>query len=442
MQAIPGSRLCSYHRCECGREKKSSNDSACQYCLANRPGKRQSPLSPAPNNRLPGGRFGGPTPIVKKLGADGKTTCARQGCNFQAITGQRFCVHHGCRCGKEKSSNDRVCTQCAGGLKSLVQRPGGRADREEEEMKALMAALRIDNPGEDSPPFDLEAELESIVGMAELKEAVRDLQHQIRLDMRRGVLESKSPLHMIFTGNPGTGKTSVARLMAKMLHHIGYLETPRLVEVQRADLVAEYVGQTAIKTKRVIRAARGGVLFVDEAYRLCNTTGKDFGPEAIEELMAVMTDSDIVVILAGYPSEMQDFVETNPGLFRRIRCVFHFPDYDCKDLAEIFMKYVEKRKFDIERGVKNVEAMSKLFEMHTTPEQRARMNAGIVEHIFEGAKKALDRSIHPDDPNPSVTLCKSHIIDGMRGVKTPPPPRKAIKPRNEEKKNDPPVAFQ
>lgn len=301
---------------------------------------------------------------------------------------------------------------------------GEKLDKEAEAQKAAVAGLRIDEPKPGDPPFNLERELDKVVGMRELKTNIQELGHQIKLDIRRGV-DEKQPLHMVFTGNPGTGKTSMARIMARMLHSVGYSESPRLVEVQRADLVAEYVGQTAVKTKRVIKAAKGGVLFVDEAYRLCSSSGKDFGQEAIEELMSVMTDTDITIILAGYPSEMRDFIETNPGLFRRIRYTFSFPDYSPYELADILMKYtVEKRKFRIDQSCASPELLGQMMSQFTTPLQRARMNGGIVEHIFEGAKKALDRSISVHDSNPSIVLLREHIMEGMRSVKEPPPPNK------------------
>lgn len=308
-------------------------------------------------------------------------------------------------------------------MKTVVQRPagGGPADKEEEAQKAAAAGLRIDEPKPDEPPFELETALAKIIGMEPLKQNIRDLGHQIRLDMRRGVGDEKQPLHMVFTGNPGTGKTSMARVMARLLHSVGYSKAPRLVEVQRADLVAEYVGQTAVKTKRVIKAAKGGVLFVDEAYRLCSTSGKDFGQEAIEELMSVMTDTDITIILAGYPAEMQDFIETNPGLFRRIRHTFHFPDYSPQELSAILLKYVDKRKFQAEPRISSPAQLGSILEHYTTPMQRQRMNGGIVEHIFEGAKRALDRTIAPDDPNPSIVLKAEHIVAGCKAVPPPPP---------------------
>ena len=141
--------------------------------------------------------------------------------------------------------------------------------------------------------------------------------------------------HLVFKGSPGTGKTHAARLIANLLRELGYVQGS-LVEVQRADLVAGYVGQTALKTRRVINRAKGGVLFVDEAYSLVEGDGgksSDFGREAVQELMRDLTSGDPVVILAGYPSEMEGFLRVNPGLGRRFQVRFDFKDYDASDSA-------------------------------------------------------------------------------------------------------------
>ena len=147
--------------------------------------------------------------------------------------------------------------------------------------------------------------------------------------------------HMVFRGSPGTGKTHAARLIAQLLKELGYVHGD-IVEVQRADLVAGYVGQTALKTRAVINRAKGGVLFVDEAYALTPgssaSSGRDFGAEAVQELMRDLTSGDPVVILAGYPREMERFLGVNPGLSRRFQVRFTFMDYAIGQLASIFVK--------------------------------------------------------------------------------------------------------
>ncbi|KHE67018.1 AAA family ATPase, partial [Halobacillus sp. BBL2006] len=144
-------------------------------------------------------------------------------------------------------------------------------------------------------------------------------------------------LHSVFSGNPGTGKTTVAEIYADVLKQCGLLKRGHTVVVSRSDLVAGYVGQTAMKTKRKIREALGGVLFIDEAYALYNGGRDDFGKEAIETIVDEMTkhNENLVVILAGYQHEMEQLVESNPGLSSRFKKYFYFPDYDEKDLIEM-----------------------------------------------------------------------------------------------------------
>lgn len=258
--------------------------------------------------------------------------------------------------------------------------------------------------------FDLDESLSSIIGLGKLKKDIKALAHSIQLDHLRGLPE-QLPLHMIFRGNPGTGKTSIARLMAQFLKAVGYLPTDNLIEVQRSDLVAEYVGQTAIKTKAVISKARGGVLFVDEAYRLSSSEGKDFGPEAVEELMSVMNDRDLVIILAGYPPHMEQFVKLNPGIPRRIRYTFDFADYSPSELAEITLRYITKRGFQAEG-----ENLPEYIRNFIPPETLRRANGGVAEYIFRGAKRSLDDRTPPGTKSPSILLTQEDLKRGCQAV--------------------------
>ena len=161
---------------------------------------------------------------------------------------------------------------------------------------------------------------------------------------------ASSNLHMIFTGNPGTGKTTVARIMAKMLYDMGIVKENKLIEVERKDLVASYIGQTATKTSEVIDKAKGGVLFVDEAYTLSSESKNDFGAEAIATLIKAMEDhkDELVVIFAGYKNEMKDFLDINPGISSRIGYTFDFEDYNIEELKQIFYKKIAKMGFSYE----------------------------------------------------------------------------------------------
>jgi probable Rubsico expression protein CbbX len=200
-------------------------------------------------------------------------------------------------------------------------------------------------------------ELESdLVGLAPVKQRIRDIAALLVIDKLRlnlGLQAQAPSLHMSFTGNPGTGKTTVAMRMAQILHRLGYVRKGHLVAVTRDDLVGQYIGHTAPKTKEVLKKAMGGVLFIDEAYYLYRPENeRDYGAEAIEILLQVMENqrNDLVVILAGYKDRMDTFFQSNPGMSSRIAHHIDFPDYAVDELLQIAGKMLDAQHYRFEPG--------------------------------------------------------------------------------------------
>ncbi|HZG71000.1 MAG TPA: stage V sporulation protein K [Chondromyces sp.] len=216
-------------------------------------------------------------------------------------------------------------------------------------------------PQEHEALKEIEEELGSLVGMEEMKRMVKEIYAWIYVNKKRdamGLKSGKQALHMMFKGNPGTGKTTVARLVGKLFHKMNVLSKGHLIEVERADLVGEYIGHTAQKTRDLIKRALGGILFIDEAYSLGRGGEKDFGKEAIDTLVKHMEDKqhEFILILAGYSREMDHFLTLNPGLESRFPLVFDFPDYTVDQLMEITELMLKEKEY-----VMSEEAKRKLY---------------------------------------------------------------------------------
>jgi SpoVK/Ycf46/Vps4 family AAA+-type ATPase len=235
---------------------------------------------------------------------------------------------------------------------------------------------------------DILNELNSLIGLESVKSFVHELMQTVKLQKQRAALGGKitpMALHMVFTGNPGTGKTTVARLISRVLKATGLLSQGQLVEVARQDLVGEYVGSTAPKTEAKIQGALGGVLFVDEAYTLARNKHDTFGLEAIDTLVKGMEDhrDHLVVILAGYTNEMETFLKSNPGLRSRFPFIVEFPDYTPKEMLDIMLLTAKQRAYVIDPTAH--EGLVELFAMKQIPGRNDSGNGRLVRNLFEEA---------------------------------------------------------
>ena len=303
----------------------------------------------------------------------------------------------GSRLGGSDLSSDKDSDESNGGVAGT---PGTEAPVAEEKTK--------------EPETDPMEDLNSLIGLASIKHDVKELTDFAKVQKMRkdeGMKAVPVSLHLVFTGNPGTGKTTVARIISRIYKQIGVLSKGQLVEVDRSGLVAGYVGQTALKTQEKINEALGGVLFIDEAYSLSQENDA-FGQEAIDTILKAMEDhrDDLVVIVAGYTDPMEKFINSNPGLKSRFNKYIEFPDYSVDELEQIFNMNCEKYEYEVEEEAKKHIRMLISARKLTRIENFA--NAREVRNLFEEIVTNQARRIAGlENPTPEdIKLIKSEDL--------------------------------
>ena len=335
---------------------------------------------------------------------------------------------------KSKSSELLGITSFLNRIASLIIKADDNISKEEEELLKIVSK-RINNPKiiikkalyNEVPENDtleiVMGELNELIGLKEVKKNIQDLANFLKVQKirkQKGLKVTNNSLHAVFMGPPGTGKTTVARMLGRIYKHLGYLEKGHLVETDRAGMVAGYVGQTALKADEIIKTAIGGVLFIDEAYALTSGGLNDFGSEAIEILLKRMEDhrQNLVVVVAGYPDEMEIFIQSNPGLQSRFNRYFKYNHFDVDGLMKIFKLYVKKADFKLTEDAE--EKLLEILERLHKKQHRSFGNARTMRNLFE---KIIERqanrivSITPITEEILITLQEEDIPEILKTVK-------------------------
>lgn len=307
---------------------------------------------------------------------------------------------------------DKYITETERGFLALLKN-----ERQTHQILGVATITENDSINMSIPEDDIFVNLNSLIGLDSVKDEIKSLANFIEIQNVRkdkGLKISKISYHCVFTGNPGTGKTTVARLLADIYKNLGVLKKGHLVETDRSGLVAEYVGQTAVKTNAVIDRALDGVLFIDEAYSLSEGGANDFGIEAITTLLKRMEDdrNRLVVILAGYSQNMETFINSNPGLQSRFNRYINFPDYSPNELFEIFMSLADKNEYYLNEDAKV--KLKSIFDTRLKNKDSRFGNGRYVRNIFEKTiQKQADRLLesHCKSREELVRILASDIVD-------------------------------
>ena len=257
------------------------------------------------------------------------------------------------------------------------------------------------------------SELNEMIGLGKIKKQINNLVSLLKFNKRANIDISKFNLHMVFTGNPGTGKTTVARIFSDILYNLGYTKKNKLVEVSAKDLIAEYVGQTAGKTYNVLKSAFGGVLFIDEAYSIVESgSNASFASDCMTTILKVLEDQkdNLIVIFAGYEKQMEKFIKFNPGLKSRIGYTIKFDDYTSQELIDIFKQLVEKNNLKItDEALKKVEGI-----IETSKKVEDFGNARYINQIYQDILIEHSRNVENIENDENLMVITEDDIDAEK----------------------------